>query len=212
MKYKPSLTNKYSTHSQMLSKISSGSNVLDIGCAQGYLDEYLLKELKCEVYGIDLEKEAAKKAKKFCKDVLIGDVEEILKKGFPWKITFDYILLGDILEHLIDPEAALRRLKTYLKPNGVIIISLPNIAYLPVRLNLLFGKFEYTNVGIMDSTHLKFFTRNSMNKMFESCGLKLTDQKGVGHLSGIFGLIGSKLDQLMPTLSAVQIISVVTKK
>jgi len=211
MKYVSSLTNKNSTHRRLLCKIPTGSVLLDVGCAQGYLAKYAVENLKCTVYGIELEEVAGKQAKSWCQDVRIGDIEVMDDKQF-WNIKFDCILLGDILEHLKEPEKVLLKLSKHLSPSGRMIISLPNIAYLPVRLKLLLGKFDYTPTGIMDATHLRFFTRCSMNKMFESCGFDIVFQNGVGHLSVGFGEIGNALDQLFPTLTAVQFISVLSKR
>lgn len=90
---------------------------------------------------------------------------------------FDKILLLDVLEHVPDPEKILRQAATLLKPNGHLIVSIPNIANVTTRLMLLFGSFEYHDRGILDRTHLRFYTRRSARRLLEDCGLEVTDRK-----------------------------------
>jgi methionine biosynthesis protein MetW len=211
VKYNLFFKYRYGTHALILSKIPANSLVLDVGCAQGYLAEFLKKNKDCTVYGIDLEKQAAQKAKRFCQEVISGDVEEICLKGKIWQQKFDVIILADLLEHLKDRGAVLAHLRRNLKTGGRIIVSMPNIAYFPMRIRLLLGRFNYEKVGIMDSTHLRFFTKESMNRMFCASGCKQISQEGVGHLSCRLGFIGHKLDQIWPQASAIQFVSVLGK-
>ena len=212
MKYESFLKFKYGTHSLIVNQIPNNANVLDIGCAQGYLDEYLTKKLNCVVTGIELDAKAAQKAKKFCKKIFIGDIEKILQESQLGNEKFDIILLADVLEHLKEPERVLQEVKKYLKSEGSVIVSLPNIAYFQIRCKILLGSFEYTDRGILDCTHLKFFTRHSMNKMFSRCGLDITKQIPVGNLSCLLGKLGLIIDRTIPGLFAVQFLSVLKKK
>jgi 2-polyprenyl-3-methyl-5-hydroxy-6-metoxy-1,4-benzoquinol methylase len=87
--------------------------------------------------------------------------------------TFDCIIFGDILEHLLDPWETLRRYRTLLDPAGVVIASIPNIGHISVILNLIRGRWEYGERGLLDSTHLRFFTRRSMIELFQKADLEI---------------------------------------
>ncbi|NJD78899.1 MAG: class I SAM-dependent methyltransferase, partial [Candidatus Methanoperedens sp.] len=138
--------------------------VLDVGCSAGELGKYL-KENKGikEVIGIEFNKEAAEIAAKCIDKVITGDVEKI-DLQFETEY-FDCIIYADILEHLIDPWITLEKQNKILKKNGIIIVSLPNIRYFYTFLNLILGKWEYTDRGIFDRTHLRFFTLKSIIKL-----------------------------------------------
>jgi SAM-dependent methyltransferase len=104
-----------------------------------------------------------------------------LNEGLPEDIKkkekYDYILMLDILEHLYNYENIIEQSKNLLKPDGKIIISLPNIANIFVRLNLLIGRFPYSDKGILDRTHLRFFTLGSIRKLIKSHNLEIVEQK-----------------------------------
>ena len=91
--------------------------------------------------------------------------------------TFDKVLLMDVLEHLRVPEKLLWGCRSLLKPNGHLIVTVPNVANITVRLMLLFGRFHYTERGILDKTHVRFFTRKTARKMLKEHGYRITDQK-----------------------------------
>lgn len=146
-------------------------NVLDIGCAYGgnlmligsYLPEAML-------YGVDID-EASVQAAKVYGQVICADIEELEKDE--WQNKFDYILIGDCLEHLRNPWLVLKKLAGYLQPLGEVLISLPNINHISVLRKLLQGKFPYEAAGILDRTHLRFFTRESIGEMLDIAGLDL---------------------------------------
>lgn len=159
-------------HMQAFNLIDEGEEVLDIGCATGYFAERL-KEKKCKVIGIEIEPSAAKLAEKFCQKVFVGDVMNIA--SFPiHKNAFDVILMLDVLEHLKDPKIALSSVKNYLKNEGRLIISTPNIAHISIRAKILVGKFDYQEFGILDKTHLHFFTKKSLIKIIKKAGLSVS--------------------------------------
>ncbi len=110
----------------------------------------------------------AELARQYCRDMVVGDIEtmEIENLG-----RFDAIIFGDVLEHLRDPRAVLEKMSALLKPGGKILISLPNIANIWVRLNLLFGRFNYSRVGILDESHLRFFTLKTAKQLASDSGL-----------------------------------------
>ncbi len=158
----------YGPHSQAINLIGSGKRVLDVGCSSGELAG-MLKANDCTVVGVEYDQEAAEKAKERCEQVIVADLEAI--KIFPFKEKeFDHILLMDILEHLRDPATLLKRLQPFLKREGTIIISIPNVANLSVRSALLFGRWNYTEYGILDRTHLRFYTRRTANALVTGAG------------------------------------------
>lgn len=165
-------SDKYSSHSKIINLIKElGKNlkILDIGCSTGYLAKRFTG-MGNKVNGIEADIKSAKLAKKYC-DVIVGDVET-LKLNYK-KNSFDVILFADILEHLKNPLITLKFFKKYLKEDGMIIISTSNIANWYIRLNLLFGKFEYTDRGILDETHLRFFTLKGLKKLIKEAGFKI---------------------------------------
>jgi len=162
----------YGPHVKMVQLVGNNKKVLEVGCATGYISEKL-KENGCKVVGIEIDKKAGKLAKKFCKDVIISDVESL--KNIPYKKNyFDVILFGDVLEHLKNPLNVLKNLRRYLKNNGYIVISVPNIAFWLIRLRLFFGKFDYKDYGIMDKTHLRFFTFKTVKELLKDAGYKIS--------------------------------------
>ncbi len=162
-----------SSHSQILELLRSapkGSKVLDVGTAGGYLD----RELSARglvVTGIEQDPVAADEARDTCASLIVGDVEQLDLR--PYSAAFDYVILGDVLEHLKDPAAALRRILETLKPGGKVIACVPNVANLYVRLRLMMGRFSYEPRGIMDSGHLRFFTLSTFRELIQGAGLEI---------------------------------------
>ncbi|WP_147678591.1 class I SAM-dependent methyltransferase [Algibacter pacificus] len=153
------------------------NNVLDVGCANGTNGNYLLENDIAEiVYGIEFDKEMSAVAENNYSKVFAGDLNsksfrsDILKCN----IKFDYILFGDILEHLLDPYAVLKELKTLLKPDGKIIISLPNIAHVETFIQLFVkGTWPKNSRGIFDATHLRWFTKKDVESLVAHSELNL---------------------------------------
>lgn len=186
--------NPYSTHQFVINRIKSQKKILELGCATGYISKELIKK-KNIVWGVDSDVNYLKKAGKICNKTFLFDIEKIAElKDLPHKY-FDYILLMDVLEHTRNPEAILRQLKKWVKKNGEIIISLPNIANISTRLSLFSGSFSYTETGILDKTHLKFFTLQSFSELLLQNGLKL---KHIEHNAdlGIIPIIGRALKHI----------------
>lgn len=153
-KYKPNFKSSFSTHSVITGLIGTNHTILDVGCNEGYLGRYSKKNI---FYGLDSNLHTIKKAKKYYQDVIVYDFNNL--QSLPWKIKFDIIIFADVLEHILFPEKTLSFfVNKYLKYDGKVIISLPNIANWSIRLKLLSGKFNYTETGILDRTHLHFYT------------------------------------------------------
>ena len=151
--------------------------VLEVGCAQGNLGYFIKKKYNAYVAGIEAFPNAAMEAKKKLDDLYEENIEMF---KFPFnKNTFDHIIFGDVLEHLNDPWTTLLNVKPYLKNNGSIIASIPNVAHITMLLELLSGNWTYQNSGLLDKTHLRFFTKNEIKKMFYKCGYNITKIKSV---------------------------------
>jgi len=158
----------------IISLIPAGNNkILEIGCGTGNTGKTLKEKKKAsKVIGIEIIEQAAKQAEKNLDKVFNTDIEV-----FDLQFTaeyFDYIILADILEHLHNPLAILEKLKKYIKKNGWIIASIPNVRYWKVIRDLVIkGEWTYRPDGILDDTHLRFFTKKSIIKLFQLAGFSV---------------------------------------
>ena len=158
-----------SNHSLMVDMIGRNKRVLETGCATGYMSRVLV-ERGCRVVGVELDPVAARQAEQYCERVIVGNLDQLdlgeqLEPG-----SFDVVVFGDVLEHLRDPLRCLRQIRPLLAPDGYVVASVPNIAHGAVRLSLLRGDFEYQSLGLLDETHVHFFTRASMEEMLHQAG------------------------------------------
>jgi O-antigen biosynthesis protein len=152
--------------------VGKNKRVVDFGCATGYLAQ-LLKFNGCAVTGVDYNREAAQEAEQHCQEVLVADLDFIsVTEIFPDQ-KFDVAIFGDVLEHLRNPWKVLEDTKNILEPGGYVVASIPNIAHGAIRLALLQGQFEYTQFGILDNTHLRFFTKKTIEDLFETTGYSI---------------------------------------
>ncbi len=155
--------------------------VLEIGCGEGALCEaYRRVNPGVRWYGVECEREAGDKAWKPGRldSVLEVEIEGYLALNGTLAEQSDVLILGDILEHLKDPWAVLRRLVGEVNPGGQVLASIPNVQHWTVIRDLLDGKWEYTDSGLMDRTHLRFFTLDSIRKMFADAGLQVFEIVG----------------------------------
>lgn len=149
--------------------------ILDIGCAYGFLGKNIKNRTEKELVGIELDRDAAKQAEKYFDKVVVGDIETLeldLKEHY-----FDCIIFADILEHLKDPWTLLKKIKKYLKPEGVLVASIPNVKHYTVLRELLLGLWNYKPAGILDDSHLRFFTLQTIQKMFQDAGYTINSVK-----------------------------------
>lgn len=146
--------------------------ILDLGCGTGRLGKKLLELNKAKtVIGVEIFKDAAQEAEKNYERVYHGDIEKI---DLNYDKYFDFVICGDILEHLKDPWTVLKRIYKWLKINGFIIVVIPNIRYWRIIMELLFkAKWDYADSGILDKTHLRFFTSRTFIKMLETENFKI---------------------------------------
>lgn len=142
--------------------VPPGSCVLELGPAQGYFTRYLHETLGCVVDAVELDPVMAEAARPWCRTMLVGNLEALPLDTLLPAASYDVIVVADVLEHLRAPEVLLRTLGGLLKPEGRCIFSVPNVAYGGLIAGLLQGEFEYRPEGLLDTTHLRFFTQRSL--------------------------------------------------
>lgn len=156
----------------LISHISSESRILEFGCASGRMTRYLSRTLKCKVCIVEKEAEAYSEARQYADDGICGDIMD-----YTWKdkwTGFDYIIFADVLEHLSDPDTVLQYCKNILKDNGKVLISVPNIAHNDVLIRLFQNRFHYTNIGLLDDTHIHFFAQESLYPLAHRSGFVIS--------------------------------------
>ena len=185
MKYeaKVDLRNANTSHALLAELVGRDKRVLDVGCASGYLGE-ALKQRGCTVAGVEYDAEAADAAKAVLDQVVVGDIGELDLVAHFGEGSFDAIVFGDVLEHVVDPAAVLRATRPLLAPGGSVVVSIPNVAHGAVRLSLLSGRFEYRPLGLLDETHLRFFTRDTLRDLLDEGGFVAVDMRRT--VAGIF--------------------------
>ena len=199
--FPPQFDNPSNAHHIQINMVPEGSFVLDAGCHTGLLGETLIQKKGAKVVGVDLDDEAVEVAKKKLSDAFVLDLEnedwtkKISERGYS---HFDVIIFGDILEHTKNPEEILQQAQGILKPEGRIIVSIPNVAHWRVRFGLLFGRFEYQEAGILDRTHLRFYTRKSGRTFVEKSGYRIIAEDVAGYSLPHWAL------RALPGLLAVQ--------
>ncbi|MFA5075462.1 MAG: class I SAM-dependent methyltransferase [Candidatus Babeliales bacterium] len=157
---------------KLFNLIGSNKKILDVGCGFGALGQEFKKQNNY-VVGIDINQYAIDIAKTRLDQAYVCDITDKNSLNFLQENSFDFIIFADILEHLYDPVKILKIFNNYLKNDGHIIVSLPNIAAWQIRLKLLFGKFDYQETGILDKTHIKFFTKKTAKNLIENSGYKV---------------------------------------
>lgn len=163
------LTAENDSHTKAINLVGRDKTVLDLGCYAGAVAE-VLRTRGCTVTGIEIDEQAAELAREHCDQVIVADLDEIdLGRALAGR-TFDVVLAGDVIEHLKDPRRLLAEARGLLAEGGYVVVSVPNVAHASIRLELLKGQFDYGDTGILDSTHLRFYTRESIADLLESCG------------------------------------------
>ncbi|MCX6816286.1 MAG: class I SAM-dependent methyltransferase [Candidatus Beckwithbacteria bacterium] len=162
---------KNGLNESIIKYVDFNKKILDVGCCEGTLGKYLKQHKQAVVFAIDISSQAITQAQKNLDQAFTLNIETD-RLPFPQK-SFDVIICADILEHLFDPLAVLKKLKPFLKNNGIFILSIPNIANIKIRWNLLLGRFYYQKDGIMDDSHVRFFTRKTSQKLVADAGLKI---------------------------------------
>ncbi|MCX7014573.1 MAG: class I SAM-dependent methyltransferase [Candidatus Sumerlaeota bacterium] len=155
--------------------VPPGCHLLEVGCATGYASEHFTKELGCTVLGIEYDEPQAEMARSRGLTVIAGSIEDRatlaqIQEHVDTRGAFDCIYASSVIEHLADGAGFLTHMKPFLKPTGRLIVTAPNIAHHTIRRRLLLGRFDYVEYGIMDRTHLHFYTIPSFLRLFDECG------------------------------------------
>lgn len=190
---------------------ASARRVLDLGCGNGALGAHLKRRAGREVVGVTFSEEEAREARGRLDEVLVCDLEEFDAAGFG---KFDCIVCSHVLEHLTRPEELLRRLRGSLTEEGVLVVALPNVLHWRQRFEFLRGRFEYTDGGLMDRTHYRFYDWRTARALLADCGYAEASREAEGGfpLSRRVPFVGRALDRaalrLGPGLFGVQFIMV----
>ena len=163
-------TEPNNSHTMLLDLVGSNRRVLELGCSDGYMTRWMV-DAGCDVTGVEVDPEAAEQARQWATEVVVGDLDSLDLEETLGGRRFEVVLCGDVLEHLRNPTRALVAARRLLEPGGVVVASVPNVAHGDVRLELLAGRFEYRDLGLLDETHVKLFTRASLQRLLADAGL-----------------------------------------
>lgn len=163
-----------STHANVVRLVGEGKRVLELGPSTGCMSR-VLRDRGCAVTGIELDPRMAEAARKYLDRLIVGDVEALDLAAELAGQRFDVILAADVLEHLKEPLRVLRELRPFLADGGYLAASVPNVAHGSVRLALLEGSVPHSERGLLDSTHLRFFTRESLEELMDCAGFVIYD-------------------------------------
>lgn len=152
--------------------IPAGAKVLDIGAGNGILARLLSASGQpVEIDAVEPDPVAQDAAEPYYRSMFRGGLNAYLESCQGHEVCYDFIVMADVIEHLANPEPVLRSLKSLLSPGGSLIISTPNVAFASVRLALLNGCFDYVDSGILERTHLRFYTLKTLRRLFSVSGL-----------------------------------------
>lgn len=192
----PVKVDRHSSHSQIVKQCGEGRGLrlLDVGCARGHLSTVLASQ-GWSVTGIEYDAADAAVARDKGIDVIVGTAEDAMGT---MSEKFDVIVFADVLEHFVHPEDVLSQARALLVPGGRIVISIPNVSHLSVRLQLLMGSFNYTDRGILDRTHLHFYTKKTLTKMIVGAGLDTI----------YIGATPAPVEEVLPALRTIALLRV----
>lgn len=187
----------------------NAKRILDVGCSSGRFGKLIKERSGAQVFGIDLNPQVLSAAQKNLDQVVIGRVEETLEKMEEG--SFDVIFFNDVLEHLMNPDQVLEIARRKLSPEGIVVASIPNLRYFRSLGSLVFARdFRYEASGVMDQTHLRFFTQKSIVRLFEEALFEIVRMEGINPTESLrpylyhvvsFGLWG--LDTRFPQFAIV---------
>jgi 2-polyprenyl-3-methyl-5-hydroxy-6-metoxy-1,4-benzoquinol methylase len=150
--------------------------VIEVGCSSGvFAKAYLALNPACEYIGMEIDPLYAEVAREHCRQVIVGNVEKMLDDVQKTHGAFDCWIFGDVLEHLYDPWAVLKRISQgLLTPGGTVVACIPNMQHWSIQFALNQGNLQYQDMGLLDRTHIRWFTRKTTIQMFQEAGLHIT--------------------------------------
>jgi 2-polyprenyl-3-methyl-5-hydroxy-6-metoxy-1,4-benzoquinol methylase len=172
LKYTALSSDPDESHALAFTLLGDAKRVLEIGAATGYISEALIRR-GIDVVPVEIDADAAAVARARGIDIRVGAVDAVVRSGE----SFDCVLLLDVIEHVPDAGALLRACLRHLSPGGRVVMSVPNIAHWRIRKSLLAGRFDYTPTGLLDETHVHFYTVRSLTRLLASNGLSVVERK-----------------------------------
>ena len=156
--------------------VGAGKRVLELGCGPGSITRALANEGKCSVTGVEVDASAIELVRPHCEAVFQADLNaanwaDVLAGVDP----FDVVVAADVLEHLMDPWRALKRISSFITPEGYLVISLPHVGHAALSACLYAGDFNYREWGLLDRTHIRFFGLKNIESLFSEADLKIVD-------------------------------------
>ncbi|MEG1700305.1 MAG: class I SAM-dependent methyltransferase [Alistipes sp.] len=157
----------------ILKWVTPNARVLEFGPAYGYMTRYLREVLHCCITCVELNPDMETPLQRYAERVIIANLDS---DAWTSQVEgrFDYILFADVLEHLRDPRHTMEQASRF---GDCVIVSVPNIGHASIQLSLLEGRFEYQNLGLLDNTHIHFFTRTSLEALMNSCSMECTKEQ-----------------------------------
>lgn len=193
------------TMSVIINHIREGSKVLEFGPAKGRLTKYLSETKKCQVDIVEIDEEAGRNAAAYANKAYIGQIEGNIE-NYIWEhqaYTYDYIIFADVLEHLYNPKEVLIRAVRLLNKEGKVLVSIPNIAHNSIIIDLINDEFKYLPTGLLDNTHIRFFTYNSFKRLLKEIGLVSTlevpiySRVGFNEIDNTYASVATKVERAL---------------
>ena len=164
-----------SAPAKLLRRVRRGSRVLEIGCSSGSQTRVLSKELGCQVFAVEIDPAAAELARPYCHHLVIGNIESVTTEELAAGQPYDFVIFADVLEHLYSPGLALEKVRPLIAPDGCLLASIPNVTHAALVFEMMNGRFEYREYGLLDATHIRFFDRYSALHLIEESGYFVED-------------------------------------
>lgn len=163
-----------STSTKIIKLVGKGRKVLEIGCAAGSQSKVMKEQFGCSVTGVEIDADAANEASRYCDRIITGNIETLDIPETFQNEKYDVVVFADVLEHLYDPVAVLVKISDLLTDDGYIVASIPNIVHASVIFEMMTGNFTYRSLGLLDESHIRFFTLSSIIETLNKSGY-LTD-------------------------------------